>query len=229
MPEHANDEVQCWSIDAYGAAEDLTLRPRPLPQPTGSQVLVRVEAAALNPLDLKLIGGAMAQFMPVTFPFTPGSDVCGEIVAAGPEVERLSDGDRIAAMTFQHGAMATYVMCDAAGAVVRVPSSADAATMAALPEAGMTALAVVRAAQLGQSSTVAIIGATGGIGLLVTQMAAHAGAHVIATASGAEDEALVRANGAADTLDYRDVDPVAALLAAHPNGVDVVIDLINQF
>lgn len=229
MPEHANDAAQCWSIDAYGAAEDLTLRPRPQPRPTGTQVLVRVEAAALNPLDLKLVGGTMAQFMPVVFPFTPGSDICGEVVAVGPEAQNLSVGDRVAAMTFQHGGMATHVLCDAAGAVVRVASDDSAVTMAALPEAGMTALAVFRAAQLSRGSTVAIIGATGGIGLLVSQMAADAGAHVVATASDAEDKALVRANGAVDTIDYRAADPVKALLTAHPGGVDVVIDLINQF
>ena len=185
MTERANDAAQCWSIDAYGAAEDLTLRPQPLPEPTGSQVLVRVEAASLNPLDLKLIGGAMAQFMPVGFPFTPGSDVCGKVVAVGPDVQHLAPGDRVAAMTFQHGAMATHVLCNAAGATVRVPSSMASATAASLPEAGMTALTVFRVASLARGSTVAIIGATGGIGLLVSQMAAAAGAHVIATASGA--------------------------------------------
>lgn len=72
-------------------------------------------------------------------------------------------------------------------------------------------------------------GATGGIGLMASQMAAYAGAHVVATASGAKDEALVRANGAHTTLDYRETDPVAALLAIHLEGVNVVIDLINQF
>lgn len=221
-------EVQAWSIYAYGSADELTLQDRSLPQPTGSQVLVRVQAAALNPLDLKLMGGSMAQFMPVAFPFTPGSDVCGEVAAIGPDVRTLALGDRVAAMTFQHGAMATHVLCDAAGAIVRVPSEAGAAIMAALPEAGMTALAVLRAAAVTTGTTVAIVGATGGIGLLVSQMAAAAGAHVIATGSGADDEALVRANGATETLEYRKTDAVTALLAAHPGGVDVVIDLINQ-
>lgn len=229
MPEHADDAAQAWSIDAYGAAEDLTLRPRPLPSPTGSQVLVRVEGAALNPLDLKLIGGAMAQFMPVEFPFTPGSDACGEVVAAGPDAGRLSVGDRVVAMASEHGAMASHVLCDANGAVVRVADKASATAMAALPEAGMTALAAVRAARPEAGTTVAVIGGTGGVGLLVCQMAARAGAHVIATASGAEDGRLVRASGAAATLDYHRGDAVEALLGMHPEGVDVVIDLVNQF
>lgn len=229
MPEHANDAAQAWSIDAYGAAEDLTLRPRRLPTPTGSQVLVRVEAAALNPLDLKLIGGAMAQFMPVVFPFTPGSDVCGEIVAMGPDAVALAIGDRVTAKSFAHGAMASHVLCDAGGAVVRVPAGTSSTTMAALPEAGMTALAVFRAAQVKVGMSVAVLGATGGIGLLVCQMAARAGARVIATASGAEDEELVRSSGATATLDYHKGDAVEALRAMHPDGIDVVIDLINQF
>ena len=170
----------------------------------------------------------MAKFMPVSFPFVPGSDVCGRVVEVGPEVKNLQIGDRVVAMTVANGAMATHVLCDVQGAVVRAPEAASAADLASLPEAGMTAMAILREADLGPGQTVAIIGATGGIGLLLCQLAKRAGARVIATATVA-DEDLVRLNGASDTIDYAHKDAFDALLETNPDGVDVLIDLINQF
>ena len=229
MAESGPDgSAEGWAIQAYGDAEDLGLQAIARPDPTGTQVLVNVEAASLNPLDLKLMSGIMAKFMPVSFPFVPGSDVCGRVVAVGPEVKNLQIGDRVVAMTVAHGAMATHVLCDVQGAVVRAPEAASAADLASLPEAGMTAMAILREADLTPGQTVAVIGATGGIGLLLCQLAKRAGALVIATAT-IDDEGLVRANGAADTIDYAHKDAFDALLEKHPDGVDVLIDLINQF
>ena len=227
VSQRAND-AEGWAIDAYGKAEDLTLRPIERPEPTGTRILVAVEAASLNPLDLKLMSGLMAKFMPVPFPFVPGSDVCGTVAAVGADVTALRVGDRVVAMTAAHGAMATHVLCDSASAVVKAPRSAAAADLASLPEAGMTALQVLREAGLRPGQTVAVIGATGGVGLMLCQLARRAGARVIATAR-SDDERLVRANGADETIHYAADDAVDTLRARHPDGVDVSIDLVHQF
>ena len=218
--------AQAWVMDAYGVVEDLALRDIELPPPTGTQILVATEAASLNPLDLKLLSGAMKEFMPVTFPFVPGSDVCGTVLAVGPDVVGFAAGDRVVAMV-PSGAMATRVLCDTASAVVRAPEG-PAWLWAGLPEAGMAALAVMDEAGLQAGQRVVILGATGGIGLLACQMASRAGAHVIATAT-PPDVALVTAHGATDTVDYTSPGAMDALAARYPDGLDVVIDLVHQF
>jgi NADPH:quinone reductase-like Zn-dependent oxidoreductase len=217
--------AQAWVMNAYGVVEDLELREIELPPPTGTQVLVATEAASLNPLDLKLLSGSMKDFMPVTFPFVPGSDVCGTVLAAGPDAVGFAEGDRIVAMV-PTGAMATRVLCDTSGAIARVLEG-PAWLWASLPEAGMAALAVMDEAGLQAGQRVAILGATGGIGLLACQMASRAGAHVIATAT-PPDVALVTAHGATDTVDYTTPGAMDALAARHPGGLDVVIDLVHQ-
>lgn len=223
------DATEAWTIDGYGRPEDLRLAPRPVSHLAEGDLLISVEAASLNPLDLKLIGGALRDFMPVEFPFTPGSDVCGRIVARGPDVQNFKVGDRVVGMTRSNGGMARQAVLSAQGATARISDTGDVALYAPLPEAGMTALAVLRDAGPIEGRTIAVIGATGGIGLLLCQLAKEAGATVIATAAGGEDAALVRANGADESIDYADADPIALITSIHPEGVDVLIDLINQF
>jgi NADPH:quinone reductase len=224
----ANDTTQAWTIDDYGRPEDLKLGTRPLPELGDGDVLVAVEATSLNPLDLKLISGMMREFMPVEFPFCPGSDVCGRVLAVGAGAA-FEPGDRIVGMTSANGGMSQRAVLSARAATAKVANDGDAAVYATLPEAGMTALAILKEAGEIEGRTVAVIGATGGIGLILCQLAARAGATVIATAAGDEDEALVRANGAAEVLDYSQADPAKLLVGTHPKGVDVLIDLINQF
>lgn len=224
----ANDTTDAWMIDDYGRAEDLKLGTMHLPELGDGDLLVAVEAASLNPLDLKLIGGTMRDFMPVQFPFTPGSDVCGRVMAVGANAT-FKPGDRIVGMTASNGGMSKIAVLNARGATARVADDVDAAVYATLPEVGMTALTILREAGAIDGKTIAVIGATGGIGLTLCQLARHAGANVIATGAGAEDETLLRANGAVEILDYSNADPVQLLGASHPGGVDVLVDLINQF
>ena len=224
----ADDTTQAWTIDDYGRPEDLKLGTRLLPELSDGDVLVAVEATSLNPLDLKLISGMMREFMPVEFPFCPGSDLCGRVVAVGAGAA-FKPGDRVVGMTSSNGGMSQHVVLSARAATARVADGGDASVYATLPEAGMTALAILKEAGEIDGKTVAVIGATGGIGLTLCQLAERAGATVIATAAGEEDEALVRANGAAEVLDYSKADPAKLLIDAHPEGIDVLIDLINQF
>lgn len=225
----ANQMIEGWIIDDYGQPEDLRLAELPAPVPGPNEILVEVEAASLNPLDLKLMQGTMRQFMPVDFPFVPGSDVCGHVVACGSEVENYQPGDRVVGMTPSNGGLARHAILVNGYSTVKIPKGGDAASYAALPEAGMTALAILREAQLKAGDSLAIIGATGGIGLLLCRLASLMGVEVIATVAGAEDDSLVRANGATATVDYHAGETVALIKQAFPNGADVVVDLVNQF
>lgn len=219
--------TDAWSIQDYGDVEDLDLGRLPIPEPASGEMVVEVEAAALNPLDLKLIAGQMRAAMPTAFPFVPGNDICGRVVAVGPGVAGHKDGDRVVAWTPKNGAMARYVICAEGPLTAHVPEALSAAELASLPEVGMTAQTVMRAAELKAGDTVLIIGAAGGVGQMLCQLASKAGARVIATAE-SKDEALARSLGAAETINHTTGDTVDLLKKNHPDGVGVVVDLINM-
>ena len=216
-----------WSIASYGRAEDLSLGQLPVATPGPFEMLVEVEAASLNPLDLKMISGEMSKMMPVSFPFVPGNDVCGHVIAIGSAVKQYKLHDRVVAFTPRSGAMAKYAICTEGPNTAYAPDPLGAENLATLPEAGMTAVAIMRAAELRSGNSVLIVGATGGIGLLLCQWASQAGAYVVATATPAEEK-LVRASGAQETIDYTKGDTMMLLKARQADGVHVVIDLVNE-
>lgn len=219
--------AEAWSIPDYGRAEDLRLGRLPVATLGRGEMLLKVEAASLNPLDLKMIAGAMSKMTPVSFPFVPGNDVCGHVTATGPEVKGYKVGDRVVSFTPNSGGMARYATCAEGPSTAHAPDSVSAEELATLPEVGMTAYAIMRAAEVHSADSVLIVGSTGGIGLLLCQLASRAGAHVIATAKPDEEE-LVRSNGAAETIDYTNGDTVKLLKVRHHLGVHVVVDLINE-
>ena len=200
----------------------------PDPTPGPGQLLVRIEAAALNPFDLKLITGALRETAPVTFPHRIGMDGSGVVVGTGDGVSDFTDGDAVVGFFGTNpGTVAEYAVIDVGPAVSRRPGGLDAVHAAAVPESGMTALTLMRAARLQAGDSVLVIGATGGIGMFVVQLASAEGAEVIATA-GDEDAAYVRSLGASGVIDYKSTDIVEGVKSLRPGGVDVVIDLINM-
>ena len=199
----------------------------PDPAPGSSQLLVRIEAAALNPFDVKLITGVLRETAPVTFPHFIGMDGSGVVVGAGDGASGFTVGEAVVGFFGAHpGTLAEYAVIDVGPAVSRRPDALDALHAAAVPESGMTALTLMRAARLQSGESVLVIGATGGIGMFVVQLAAAAGANVIATA-GDEDSAYVRGLGASGVIDYSNSGVAGEALRMRAGGVDAVIDLIN--
>ncbi len=211
----------------YQPLDQVTVVDLPTPSAGPGEVVLKVAAAALNPLDLALITGTMKDFYPVEHPLVIGMDAAGTVAEVGPGVTGYAPGDEVVAFTATAGAVAEYTVAVAGPRLARRPAALDAATAAALPESGMTAVCLLRAAGLRAGETVLVIGATGGIGLYAVQLAGDLGARVIATAT-APDAEYVRGLGATDTVDYRDGDVVEQTLRRVSGGVDVVVDLINR-
>ncbi|MFJ5799482.1 NADP-dependent oxidoreductase [Streptomyces decoyicus] len=215
------------AVSAFGEKPQLMDLPQPEPGP--GEVLVRLSAAGLNPVDWKIADGMFGDAMPVAFPLVLGSDGAGEVLAIGDGVRRFTVGDAVFGQ-FQRPEQGGGSYCELAvtdeSRLAHAARSVTYATSAALPTAGMTAYNLVEETRVTEGTRVLIVGATGGVGTFVTQLAAGRGAEVIATARPAKAE-LMRTLGAAETVDHTAGPLADQVLAAHPDGVDVLIDMIG--
>ncbi|MFC9236045.1 NADP-dependent oxidoreductase [Streptomyces decoyicus] len=215
------------AVSAFGEKPQLMDLPQPEPGP--GEVLVRLSAAGLNPVDWKIADGMFGDAMPVAFPLVLGSDGAGEVLAIGEGVRRFTVGDAVFGQ-FQRPDQGGGSYCELAvtdeSRLAHAARSVTYATSAALPTAGMTAYNLVEETRVTEGTRVLIVGATGGVGTFATQLAAGRGAEVIATARPAKAE-LMRTLGAAETVDHTAGPLADQVLAAHPDGVDVLIDMIG--
>lgn len=210
-------------IAAFGGPEVLRVEQTPIPQPIDDEVLVRVHAASVNPVDAKTRAGDFPPIGEDRLPAILGRDLAGTIEAVGTSAHyMLSHGDRVFAfIDFDRGAQADYVVVKAIE-LCAIPDGIDMATAAAIPLAGMTAwqgLFDHGGLQAGQR--VLIHGGAGGVGQLAVQFAKWKGAEVIATA-GPDDLELVRGLGADRVIDYRN-----ARFEDEVQDVDCVLDLVG--
>ncbi|WP_163542448.1 quinone oxidoreductase family protein [Occultella kanbiaonis] len=193
---------------AAGGPDVLTPTDRRAPAPQAGQVLVRTSGIGVNFYDTYVRSGVY----PRQFPFVPGSEGAGEVIAVGDGVAHLSEGRLVAWSSSLTGSYAEEVLLAADAAIV-VPDGVDARLAAALPLQGMTAHMLVDGVfdvQPGQD--VLLTAGAGGVGLLLTQLAVARGARVITTVSTAEKEALSRAAGASEVIRYTDLDDVTSEL-----------------
>lgn len=212
---------------SYGPLDRLAVTECPLPTAGPGQILVRVEAAALNPLDVKLVTGDMRELMPIEHPFVVGMDAAGVVAAVGEGVFGYAVGDDVVAYTHFHpGTIAEFTLVDEGPNVTHRPAGLDVVRGAALPAVSLTALGIVATAQLEPGQSMLVVGATGGVGSFIVQLAAQAGVQVLATATAADTD-YARSLGARSTIDYTSTDVVEHVLVLHPDGVDVIVDLIN--
>ncbi|MEU9114638.1 NADP-dependent oxidoreductase [Streptomyces sp. NPDC048483] len=216
------------AVSAFGEQPQVVDLPQPEPGP--GEVLVRLAAAGLNPVDWKLADGKFGSAVPAAFPLVLGSDGAGEVLAVGTGVRRFTVGDAVFGQ-FQRPEQGGGSYCEIAvadeQAIAPAARSVTYATSAAVPTAGMTAYNLVEETRISEGRRVLIVGATGGVGTFTTQLAAGRGAEVLATARPAMAE-LMHNLGAAATFDHT-AGPVAdQVLAAYPDGVDVLIDMISD-
>jgi NADPH:quinone reductase len=198
-----------------------------LPVPAADEaVLVRVRFAGVNPLDNNLLGRLNADS---SYPFVVGIDFAGvaERVPAGDH--GLQVGDRVFGMARTHGSYAEHTAISPAAAmepVAKIPDGVADDQAAALPTAAVTALRAIDLLEVAAGERVVVMGATGGVGGYAVQMARSRGAHVIGTVRGDDGEA--RQLGAEEVYDSQAADVIDALHAAHPDGVDAVLDLVSS-
>jgi alcohol dehydrogenase len=197
--------MQAAVMTRYGDASAIELRDVPVPTAGAGEVLVRVRAAGLNPIDYKVRQGAMRMVTPLDLPRVAGSELAGVVEGAGAGVTRFAVGDRVFARVDKQklGAFAEYAAVDET-LLAKMPQSLDFADAAGLPLAGLTALQALRD-ELGvrPGDRVFISGGAGGVGTLAIQLAVWLGAEVATTAS-PRGEKLVRSLGATTVVNYRE-------------------------
>jgi len=187
-------------IYQQGDVDVLQFEEAPLPTIEPNEVLLRVQAVGVNPLDWKLRSGYFPLQAPEAFPFVLGFDMAGTVVATGSEVTQFVVGDHVYGVP-NNGAYAEYARAFAFDLAIQ-PKRLDAIQAAAMPCAAITAWQTLfDSAQLAAGQTVLIHGAAGGVGTMSVQLAKWRGAHVIGTAS-AHNHALLQELGADEVIDY---------------------------
>jgi NADPH:quinone reductase-like Zn-dependent oxidoreductase len=210
-------------IHAYGNADVLAYEDAPLPSITSHDLLVRVVAASVNPVDWKVREGYLREMISYPLPLTLGWDVSGVVEAAGAGVSRFKVGDAVFSRPDirRNGTYAEYVAIREREVALK-PRTVSHVEAASLPLAGITAWeALFTAAQLRAKQRVLIHAGSGGVGSLAVQLARSRQAYVIATTSGRNRD-FVKSLGADEVIDYR-AQPFEELV----NDVDVVFDTIG--
>ncbi|XP_068323964.1 chloroplast envelope quinone oxidoreductase homolog [Pyrus communis] len=225
----ANEIMHAVQYDSYGGGPSgLKHVEVPIPNPSKDEVLLKVEAASLNPFDWKVQKGMLWPFLPSRFPNIPGTDVVGEVVKVGPGVKNFKAGDKVVAMVNPRngGGLAELAVTRKSLTVAR-PPEVSAATAVGLPVAGLTAhQALVQPAGIkldgsGQQANILITAASGGVGLYAVQLAKLGNTHVTATC-GARNIELVKSLGADEVIDYKTPEG-AALKSPSGRKYDAVI------
>lgn len=218
-----NDSMRAARIHAFGPPEAVVIDQVPVPTPGEGEVLIRVLAAGAGPWDAWIRAGKSV--LPHPLPLTLGSDLAGTVEAIGPGVTDLVPGDEVYGVTNGEfvGAWADFALAEASR-LARKPRTLDYLRAAGAPIVAVTAWQLLfDSARIEAGWRVLINGAVGNVGAYAIQLAARAGAHVIATCA-AKDLDLARSLGAETVIDHRDPMP---LVEAAGGGIDAAIDLVG--
>jgi len=196
--------MQAVSYESYGDRNVMHLVEVETPTPRHGELLVKVHATSINPVDGKVRRGELKLIAGGHWPKRPGLDFCGTVAELGPRVASLSVGDRVygAAKSMSDGAMAEYAVVNAS-AIAKAPAKLDDVTVASVPVVAIAALQTLRDnAKVKKGDRVLVNGCTGGVGIFALQLAKRMGAHVTGVCS-TEGVALARGLGADEIIDYR--------------------------
>lgn len=210
-------------IHQYGNSDVLAFEEAPMPSISSNEVLVRVVAASVNPVDWKIRQGYLKEMISYSMPLTLGWDVSGVVTAVGSDVTRFAVGDAVYSRPDikRNGTYAEYVAILESEVALK-PKTISHNEAASLPLAGITAWeALITTAQLSTGQKVLIHAGSGGVGSLAIQLAKSRGAYVIATTSG-KNAALVKSLGADEVIDYQTQNFSEIL-----SNIDVVFDTLG--
>ncbi len=213
--------------DGYGGPDVLHLAEVPVPKVGPGEVRLRVRAAAVNPVDWKIMAGGLDGLMDAHFPVTAGWDVAGVVEQVGIDVPEYAVGDEVVAYARKDdvhaGTFADYATVPVRTAAPK-PASLTWEQAAGLPLAGLTAYQSLVRLHVGEGDTVLVHGASGGVGGFAVQIARHLGARVIGT-GGPSSQDRIRDLGA-EPVTYGE-DLVGQVLELVPGGADVVVDYVG--
>jgi len=220
--------VKAAYIEQTGPPENIIYGDLPKPKPTGTEVLVKVEAVAVNPVDTYVRAGVYPVELPK--PFIVGCDLAGVVEAVGPEASRYHRGDRVwgsnQGLLGRQGTFAEHVAVDEPW-LYPTPEEVDSKDAAAVALVGITAhLGLFRDAKLKMGESVFVHGGSGGVGACVVQMAKAVGARVITTAGSEEKVRICRQLGANAVVNYKTDDVDAAVRKFGP--VDVWFENLRE-
>jgi NADPH:quinone reductase-like Zn-dependent oxidoreductase len=218
-------DMRAVRIHDHGGPEVIRIDTVPVPTPAPGEILVRVHAASINPVDWKVRDGMLKERLPLRLPLTLGGDFSGVVAALGKDVSDPPIGSAVFGMargpSYAHGAFADYVAVPARNVALK-PAALGHADAGSVPLAALTAWqALFDRGEIAAGQRVLIHAAAGGVGGFAVQFARAAGATVIVTASAA-NEAYVRGLGASRVIDYR-----TTLFETVLNDIDLVIDLVG--
>jgi len=210
-------------LHEYGGPDVLKYEDAPRPQPGAGEVLIRVRAAGVNPIDWKIREGYMKGVLGHSLPLIPGWDLCGSIEAMAPGAAKFKPGDMVYSRpdVARDGAYAEFIVVKETEVAAK-PKSIDFVQAASIPLAGLTAWqSLFDLAGLTAGQRILIHAASGGVGGFAVQFAKAKGAYIIGTAS-KENLDYVRSLGADEVIDYRS-QPFDKVV----HDVDVVLDLVG--
>jgi NADPH:quinone reductase-like Zn-dependent oxidoreductase len=211
----------------FGGTEVLQTGELPVPGEKEGEVLVRIKAAAINPVDAAVRSGLLSSFIPAQFPAVPGWDMAGVVEERGFAARRFKVGDEVYAYArrpvLQWGTFAEYIVIPESYLALR-PKQVTWEEAAGIPLVGLTAYqSLFVAGGLQEGQTVLILGASGGVGSLGIQLARNRGARVIGVAS-ARNHAFMQALGAEGCIDYNNPHLEEEVRPFAPGGVDLIFD-----
>jgi NADPH:quinone reductase-like Zn-dependent oxidoreductase len=201
--QNKSQTMKAIQLHNYGGPEVLKYEDTPRPQPGEGEVLIRVHAATVNPIDWRVREGYMKDFWPHKFPLILGWDLSGVVEELGRGASRFKIGDEVYSVPdpTRNGAYADYIVIRESELALK-PNSLHHIRAAAVPLAALTAWqSLVDTAQLQRDQRVLIHGGGGGVGHFAVQLAKWKGTYVIATAS-TKNQELLRELGADETIDY---------------------------
>ena len=216
------------TLESFDA--DPTLQEVPTPQIAPNEVLVRVRASSVNPVDNAIVSGMLKDMVEHEFPIVLGRDFAGVVEQAGPDVSGISEGDEVFGFipgmspAVHDGSWAELIAVPEP-IVARKPEGVDIASAGAAPLAAITAMSALDALGVSEGDTILVVGANGGVGSCAVQMAADAGATIIAPAL-PEDEEYLRELGVSEILP-READVGALVHERYPEGIEALLDLVS--
>jgi NADPH2:quinone reductase len=212
-------------VEEFGEPEVMKLVDVPQPRPGPGQVLVRMHAIGVNPVDTYIRSGAHPQ--KPALPYTPGSDGAGVLEQVGDDEREFRPGDRVYTARSITGTYAQFALCNTSQ-VHPLPANVSFAQGAAMGTPYATAYrGLFQRAQARPGETVLIHGASGGVGTAAVQLARARGLRVLGTAGSERGRELVREQGAHDVFDHRAPDYLAQIMnATAGRGVDVIVELV---